>query len=125
MSMRHKNRVEKITTVDGVQYKLNRVIDKTAEDIHHIISRQRRHEFNTENPKNKIKINKIKHMNLNKFFWERQDPKRQLAYMLDIRKTALSEEVNQALFDILNLPDEIFYDYDLSKRHVILKNTIW
>jgi hypothetical protein len=68
MSMRHKNRVEKITTVDGVQYKLNRVIDKTAEDIHHIISRQRRHEFNTENPKNKIKINKIKHMNLNKFF---------------------------------------------------------
>lgn len=64
-------------------------------------------------------------MNLNKFFWERQDPKRQLAYMLDIWKTALSDEVNQALLDILDLPDEAFYDYDLIKDHKLLKNTIW
>ena len=31
--------------------------------------------------------------------------------MLDIWKTALSDEVNQALLDILDLPDEAFYDY--------------
>ena len=123
--MRHKNRVERITTVDGVQYKLERVIDKTAEDIHHILSRKMRKDFNVENPKNKIKINKIKHMNLNRFFWDRQDPKRQLAYMLDIWKTALSDEVNQALLDILDLPDEAFYDYSLTKDHKLLKDTIW
>lgn len=123
--MRHKNRVERITTVDGVQYKLERVIDKTAEDIHHILSRKMRKDFNVENPKNKIKINKIKHMNLNRFFWDRQDPKRQLAYMLDIWKTALSEDVNQALLDILDLPDEAFYNFDLVKDHNILKDHIW
>jgi len=44
--------------------------------------------------------------------------------MLDIWKTALSDEVNQALLDILDLPDEVFYDYALTKNHNILKDHI-
>ena len=44
--------------------------------------------------------------------------------MLDIWKTALSDEVNQALLDILDLPDEAFYDYDLIRDHKLLKDTI-
>jgi hypothetical protein len=44
--------------------------------------------------------------------------------MYDIRKTALSQEVSKALYDILQLDDEVFYDYDLVKKHKLLKNKV-
>jgi len=44
--------------------------------------------------------------------------------MFNIWKTALSEEVRTALYDILSLDDEAFYDYDLVKKHKLLKNKI-
>ena len=65
---RNHNRINRITTVDGIQYRLNRVIEKTAEDIHHIIGKRHRMEYKTEAPENKIKINRIRHVNLNNFF---------------------------------------------------------
>lgn len=64
-------------------------------------------------------------MALNAFYGDHQTPKEQLKDMLDIRKTALSEEVRQTLYDLLNLDDEAFYDFDLVKRHKILKKKIW
>lgn len=118
------NKSERIRTIDGKQYYLHAVIDKTAEDIHHIISKKKRHEFNVDNPKNKVKIKRRKHVALNGLYGDHQTPKEQLKDMLEIRKTALSEEVRQTLYDILSLDDEVFYDYDLVKRHKLLKNKI-
>lgn len=117
-------KIDRITTIDGKQYRLNRVIDKTAQDIHHIISKKKIHKFRVNDPKNKIIINRRKHVALNALYWDHQTPKEQLQDMYDIRKTALSEEVSTALYDILQLDDEAFYQYDLVKKHKILKNKI-
>lgn len=122
--MKHRNRIERITTVDWKEYRLQRIVDKTAEDIHHIISRKKIHKFKVNDPKNKIKMNRRKHMALNAFYGDHQTPKEQLQDMYDIWKTALSEEVSMALYDILQLDDEAFYDYDLVKKHKLLKNTL-
>ena len=117
-------KIDRITTIDGKQYRLNRVIDKTAQDIHHIISKKKIHKFRVNDPKNKIIINRRKHVALNALYWDHQTPRSQLQDMYDIRKTALSEEVSNALYDILQLDDEAFYQYDLVKKHKILKNKI-
>lgn len=117
-------KIDRITTIDGKQYRLNRVIDKTAEDIHHIISKKKIHKFKVNDPKNKIKISRRKHVALNALYWDHQTPKEQLQDMYNIWKSALSEEVSQALYDILQLDDEYFYDYDLVKKHRLLKNTV-
>ena len=56
---------KRITTIDGKQYRLVRVIEKTEEDIHHIISKKKRQQFNVDHPKNKIKIRRRKHAAIN------------------------------------------------------------
>lgn len=117
-------KIDRITTIDGKQYRLNRVIDKTAQDIHHIISKKKIHKFRVNDPKNKIIINRRKHVALNALYWDLQEPRSQLKFMLDIWDTALSQEVKKALYDILALDDEWFYDYDLVKKHKVLKNKI-
>lgn len=116
---------KRITTVNWIQYRLVRVIDKTEEDVHHILSKKKKNLYNTDNPKNKIKLNRRKHVALNAFYGDHQTPKEQLKDMVEIRKTALSEEVRQTLYDLLNLDDEAFYDFDIVKRHKLLKKKIW
>lgn len=115
---------KKITTIDWKQYRLVRVIEKTEEDIHHIISKKKRQQFNVDHPNNKIKIKRRKHSALNWLFWDKQEPRLQLQEMLEIRKTALSEEVRQALYDLLSLDDEAFYEFDLVKEHKLFKKNI-
>lgn len=111
-------------TINWVEYKLNRVIDATQKDIHHIISKKQINKFKVNDPKNKIQIQRRKHVALNALFLEHQDPKSQLKDMFEIWKTALSEEVRSVLYDILSLDDEAFYDYDLVKKHKLLKDKI-
>ena len=123
--MRHnKDKFERRMTIWGVEYKLNRVIEATEKDIHHILSRKMANKFNVNNPKNKIEIQRRKHIHLNWLFLDHQNPRDQLRDMLEIWKTALSEEVRTALYEILSLDDEWFYDYDLVKKHKLLKNKI-
>ena len=117
-------KLDKITTIDWKQYKLNRVIEKTEQDIHHIISKKKINKFKVNDSKNKIKISRRKHIALNSLYWDHQTPKEQLQDMYDIWKTALSEEVSKVLYDILQLDDEFRYDYDLVKKHKLLKNKI-
>lgn len=116
---------KRITTIDGKQYRLVRVIEKTKEDIHHIISKKKRQQFNVDHPNNKIKIKRRKHSALNALYGgENQTPKSQLKFMYEIRKTALSEEVRETLYNLLCLDEEIRYDYDIVKHHKILKNKV-
>lgn len=111
-------------TINGEEYVLHKIIPSDMTDIHHIISRKLIHAFKVNDPKNKVEIQRRKHIHLNWLFWDHQNPREQLRDMVEIWKTALSEEVRQALYDILSLDDEAFYDFDLVKKHKILKNKI-
>ena len=74
--------ITNITTINGIQYRLRRVVDKTATNIHHVISRKENREFNVHDSHNKIRVNMIDHDNLNQFFKDKQNPKKQLEYMV-------------------------------------------
>lgn len=111
-------------TINWEEYVLHKVIPSDMTDIHHIISRKLIHTFKVNDPKNKVEIQRRKHVHLNWLFGSHQSPKEQLRDMVEIWKTALSEEVRQSLYDILSLDDEAFYDYDLVKKHKLLKNKI-
>ena len=59
---------DRIITINGIDYRLLRVIDNTATNIHHIISRKEANKFNTNHERNKLKINMRVHDALNRFF---------------------------------------------------------
>ena len=117
-------RKDRTFEIDWKRYKIIKVIEATEKDIHHIISKKKINKFNTNNEKNKIQIQRRKHIALNQLYWDHQTPKEQLKDMVEIWKTALSEEVRQTLYDLLSLDDEAFYDFDLVKKHKLLKKNI-
>ena len=51
----------RIITLDGVQYKLCRVIDQTATNIHHILSQKQHQKYDVQNPINKMKVKIYRH----------------------------------------------------------------
>lgn len=114
---------DRIIEKDWKLYKLNLLIDRTATDIHHIISKKEINKFKVNDDKNKIRIQRRKHVALNNFFLDSQDPKKQLRVMYDIRKTALSPWVRNELYTLLSLPDDMFYDEDLLKWKKTKMNT--
>lgn len=122
--MRKKNheRPNRIVEINWVQWKLNRVIERTETDIHHIISRKQRHKFKVGEPDNLIRMPRRKHIALNNFYWMKQTPREQLREMYEIRKTALSRWVRQELYTILDLPDEMFYNETLLRDGKKKKN---
>lgn len=103
-------------TINWEEYILHKKIPSDLEDIHHIISRKLANVFNVQDSKNKVKIKRIRHVHLNWLFGDHQNPREQLKDMIDIRKTALSKEVNEALYNILQLEDERFYNDALIKH---------
>ena len=106
---------DRILTIDNVPYRLLRVIDKTATNIHHVISRKENKKFNVHIDRNKLEINMRVHDALNRLFWDKQNPRKQLEFMLNIWKEVLSPWVKQELYTILSLPDDVFYHKDLIK----------
>lgn len=122
--MTNIERKSKIFEINWVKYKMVRVIEATEKDIHHIISKKKINQFNVNNEKNKIKIPRRQHVALNQLYKDHQTPKEQLRDMVEIWKSALSEEVRQVLYDLLSLDDEAFYEFDLVKKHKLLKKNI-
>lgn len=122
--MTNIERKSKIFEINWVKYKMVRVIEATEKDIHHIISKKKINQFNVNNEKNKIKIPRRQHVALNQLYKDHQTPKEQLRDMVEIWKSALSEEVRQTLYDLLSLDDEAFYEFDLVKKHKLLKKNI-
>lgn len=122
--MRKKNheRPNRIVEINWVQWKLNRVIEKTATDIHHIISRKQKAKFKVNEDANLIRIPRRKHIALNNFYGMKQTPREQLREMYEIWKTALSRWVRQELYTILDLPDDMFYNEELIKWKKKKKN---
>jgi len=115
MRKKSHERPNRIVEINWVQWKLNRVIDKYATDIHHIISRKQKAKFKVSEDANLIRIPRRKHIALNNFYGMKQTPREQLREMYEIWKTALSRWVRQELYTILDLPDDMFYNEELLK----------
>ena len=116
--MRKKNheRPNRIVEINWVQRKLNRVIDKTAYDVHHIIGRKYRHLYNVNIDQNKIRMERRKHVALNNFFGGKQNPREQLKDVFEIVKDVLTPWVRRELYTILyETDDEMFYIDELLK----------
>ena len=104
------NSVNRIMDVDWVQYKLCKIIDKTATDIHHIIWKKYRNQYNTNVEENKTRISRRLHVALNWFFWDKQNPRDQLKQIFEIVKPVLSTWVRNELYTILyECDDDLFY----------------
>ena len=109
----HNNRV---ITIDNVEYRLTRLVDKTATNIHHIISRKLHQKYNVRHPKNLVRMNMREHDALNRFFLDKQNPREQLIKVFEIVKPVLSKWVKDELCTILyECDDDLFYDQDLLK----------
>ena len=100
----------RILSINGVQYKLNRLIDKTETDIHHFIGNKYRMKYNTNEEENKVRISRREHIALNNFFGDKQSPREQLLKVFNLIKSVLSPGVRNELYTILELTDdEMFY----------------
>ena len=99
-----------------MQYKLCKIIDKTAQDIHHIMWKCNRMKYNTNIEQNKVKISRRLHVALNWFFGDKQNPRDQLKQVYEIVKNVLSPWVRNELYTILyECDDEMFYIPELLK----------
>lgn len=111
------NSHDRILNFDGKLYRLQRVIDKTETDIHHLIGRRYRQKYNTNAEINKVRINRRKHVALNAFFWDKQSPREQLLEVFNLVKPVLSAGVKQELEIILNqTTDDLFYKEEVLKN---------
>lgn len=106
-------------TIEGKEYRLQRVIDATATDIHHTIGKCLKHQwYATGSELNKQRINRRMHVHLNNFFGVNQAPHLQLKQCLELWESVLSEWVKQALYELLSLPKSSFYRDELvTKKH--------
>ena len=101
---------DSIITIGSNKYRLARIVDKTATDLHHLIGRKYRHQYRVNAAENKVKINRRKHIALNQFFWDKQNPREQLLEVFNLVKPVLTPWVRRELHTILELTDdEMFY----------------
>ena len=108
--------VNSVIRIGNVDYSLKRVIDKTAQDIHHIISRKLIHKFDVNNPINKVRLFRREHIALNQFFLDKQNPRDQFKKIFELVKPVLSEGVRHELYTILYMTDDkMFYNEEIVK----------
>ena len=114
MDIKDFNNHDRVLNFDGKLYRLQQYVDKTATDIHHLIWKKYRHQYNTNAECNKVKINRRKHIALNAFFWDKQSPREQLLEVFNLVKPVLSNWVRTELSVILNqTDDDMFYTEDV------------
>ena len=116
--MRRKNheRPNRIVEINWVQRKLNRVIDKTATNLHHIMWKCNKHLYNVSIDENLIRMSEREHIAFNNYFGDKQNPREQLKKVYETVKTVLSPWVRRELYAILyEADDEMFYIDELLK----------
>lgn len=117
MRKRNKERPNRIIEINGVQWKLNRVIEKTATDLHHIMWRCNKHLYNVNIDENKIRMERREHIALNNYFKDKQNPREQFKKVYETVKNVLSPWVRRELYAILyEADDEMFYIPELLKE---------
>lgn len=101
---------DSIITIGSNKYRLARIVDKTATDIHHLIWKRYRNQYRTNAEENKVRISRRKHIALNQFFGDKQNPREQLLELFNLVKPVLTPWVRRELHTILELTDdEMFY----------------
>jgi len=116
MKKSKKERPNRIVEINWVQRKLNRVIEKTATDLHHIMGQCNKHLYNVNIEQNKIRMPRREHIALNSYFWNKQNPREQLKKVFETVKTVLTPWVRRELYTILyDTDDEMFYIPELLK----------
>ena len=115
--MKHKERPNRIIEINWVQWKLNRVVEKTATDLHHIMWRCNRHLYNINIDENKIRMERREHIALNNYFRDKQNPREQFKKVYETVKNVLSPGVRKELYTILyEADDDMFYIPELLKK---------
>lgn len=110
------NKFNRILVVNWVQYKLNRIIEATATNLHHIMWKCNKMKYNVNIPENIVEMNEREHVALNNFFKDKQNPREQLQKLFEIVKPVLSPWVRNELYTILyQTDDEMFYIQELLK----------
>lgn len=116
MTKKNHERPNRIVEINWVQWKLNRVIDRTATDLHHIMGQCNKHLYNVWIDQNKIRMPRRDHVALNNFFKDKQNPRDQLKTVYEIVKNVLTPWVKRELYTILyETDDEMFYIDELLK----------
>lgn len=115
--MKHRDRPNRIVEINWVQWKLNRVINKTETDLHHIMWQCNRHLYNVNIEQNKIRMERREHVALNNYFGCKQNPREQLKKVFETVKTVLTPGVRRELYTILyETDDDMFYIEELLKK---------
>jgi hypothetical protein len=123
MRKKSHERPNRIVEINWVQRKLNRVIDKTATNLHHIMWRCNKHLYNVNIDENKIRMSEKEHIALNNYFWNKQNPREQLQKVYETVKTVLTPWVRRELYTILyDTDDSMFYIPELLKWKKKKKN---
>lgn len=112
---KNNNRPNRIIDIDGVQRKLSRVIDATATDLHHLIWKCNKAQYNVRAKQNIVRIPRREHDALNRYFKDKQSPREQLQKVFDLTKQVLEEQTRKDLAEILSRTDENFYIPELIK----------
>ena len=116
MRKNNHERPNRIVEINWVQWKLNRVIEKSATDLHHIMGQCNKHLYNVNIDQNKIRMERREHIALNNYFKDKQNPREQLKKVYETVKQVLSPWVRRELYAILyEADDEMFYIKELLK----------
>lgn len=117
MRKKSHERPNRIVEINWRQRKLNRVIDKYSTNLHHIIWKCNKHLYNVNVDQNKIVMSERKHVALNNFFGNKQNPREQLKDVYEIVKSVLTPWVRRELYTILyETDDEMFYIDEVLKH---------
>ena len=113
---RRKERPNRIVEINWVQWKLNRIIDKTATDIHHVVGQKYKHLYNVNIDQNKMRISRKDHIDYNNFVKDKQNPREAMQKLFEMCKQVLTAWVRRELYTILyETDDEMFYIPELLK----------
>ena len=107
---------DRVITLDNVNYRLLKCIDKTSTNLHHIMGRCNRNKYNTNIPENIVRISEREHDAFNRYFKDKQNPREQLRKVFELVKPVLSAGVRHELEIILSCEDELFYIPELLKH---------
>ena len=116
MRKHNKERPNRIVEINWVQWKLNRVIDKTATNLHHIMGRCNKHLYNVNIDENLIRMSEREHIAFNNYFGNKQNPREAMQKLFEMCKQVLTAWVRRELYTILyETDDSMFYIDELLK----------
>lgn len=108
---------KRVIEIWWAKYKLVRVIEESAKDIHHILGRKYRDKYNIWIEENKMLISRREHVDYNNFVKDKQNPREAMQKMYEMCKQILAPKIKEVLEGVLyNTEDEEFYIQEILKK---------